>query len=173
LSRRHILHAVIGNSPAIENFSNRWVSAHPIALPQNFAIVPLTEGLCDDIDELMDLSEPPPFVGFDRLSASVATDLRESSRFGALGYIETNYVGSSGTQSAIAWSNGNILAGAFTSEMMWDVKNYQPTATGKSAIDRVLSALGVWTHHHKDEFEMLGLANFSDTESVASNASLG
>jgi hypothetical protein len=168
LSRCHILHAAIGASPAVKDFSSRWRSTSFIALPQNFAIVPLTAVLCDDIDELMNLSDPHPFVEFDRLSAGVETVLRQSSRFGALGYIEINYSGSSGTQSAIAWSNGKILAGVFTSEMIWDVKSYKLNSTGKSAIDRVLSVLGVWTHQQKDESEMLGLANFRDTESAAS-----
>jgi hypothetical protein len=167
----HVLHSIIGPREAIEEFSNRWRLAYPISLPQNFVMIPFTAALFDDIAELMNILDPDPFVEFERLSASAEIVLREVSKFGVLGYIETDYFGGSGTQSAIAWNKGKILLGALKSEITWNGKSYEETPTGKSAINQILSVLGVWTNQKKDEFDMLNLGNFRDTESAASNAS--
>jgi hypothetical protein len=163
-----ILHAAIGSRESIDELSDRWILAHAIYLPQNFAMIPFIAELYDDINELIDLSDPDPYAEFDRLSASAESLFREASRFGRLGYIEINYVDGCGTQSAIAWDNGKILLGALTSETTWNSEGYAETSTGKSAIDRVLSVLGVWTNRSKSEFEMLCLNDFRfrDTEQI-------
>jgi hypothetical protein len=166
----HVLHAVICSREAVEEFSSRWILAYPISLPQNFVMIPFTAALFDDIAELMNISDPDPFVEFERLSASAEIVLRDASKFGMLGYIETGYFGGCGTQSAIAWSKGKILLGALKSEITWNGKSYEETPTCKSAINQVLSVLGVWTDQKKDEFDMLGLGNFRDTESATSRA---
>lgn len=163
----HQLHAVIGPKKSAEEFSNRWRLAHPISLPQDFVMVPLTAALFDDITELMNLSDPDPFTEFERLSASAEIVLREVSKFGVLGYIETDYFGGCGTQSAIAWNKGKILLGALKSEITWNGESYKETPTAKSAINQVLSILGVWTNQKKDEFDMLSLGDFRNTESAA------
>ncbi len=162
----HVFHAVIGSSVAVEEFSNRWRLADPISLPQKFVMIPFTAALFDDIAELVNISDPDPFTEFERLSASAEIVLSEVSQFGALGYIETEYFGGCGTQSAIAWNKGKILLGALKSEITWNGESYEATPTGRSAINQVLSALGVWTDRKKDEFDMLGLGNFRDTESA-------
>jgi hypothetical protein len=167
----HVIHAVIGSRVVVEEFSNRWTLAYPISLPQNFVMIPFTAALFDDIAELMSVSDPDPFAEFERLSASAEIALSEVSRVGALGYIETDFFGGCGTQSAIAWNKGKILLGALKSEIIWNGKSYEETPTGKSAINQILSALGVWTDQKKDEFDMLGLGHFRDTESAASRAS--
>jgi hypothetical protein len=158
-----MLHAVIGPRVAVEEFSNRWRLAYSISLPQKFVMIPFTAALFDDIAELVNISDPDPFPEFERLSASAEIVLSEVSQFGVLGYIETDYFGGYGTQSAIAWNKGKILLGVLKSE----ITSYEATTTGRSAINQVLSALGVWTDRKKDEFDMLGLGNFRDTESAA------
>lgn len=163
----HVLHAVVGSRESVKELSNRWVLAYPISLPQDFAMIPFTAALLDDFAELINISDPDPFVEFERLSASAEIVLCDASRFGVLGYIETNYFGGCGTQSAIAWSKGKILLGALKSEITWNGESYKETPIGKSAINQMLSVLGVWTNQKKDEFEMLGLGNFRDTESAA------
>jgi hypothetical protein len=167
----HVLHAVIGPRVAVEVFSSRWRLAYPISLPQKFVMIPFTAALFDDIAELVNISDPDPFAEFERLSASAEIVLSEISQFGVLGYIETAYFGGCGTQRAIAWNKGKILLGVLKSEITWNGESYETTPTSRSAINQVLSALGVWTDRKKDEFDMLGLGNFRDTESAASSAS--
>jgi hypothetical protein len=167
----HVLHAVVGSTKSVKELSNQWELAYYIALPQSFAMIPFTSALFDDITELMNISAPDPFLEFERLSASAEIVLSDASKFGALGYIETDYFGGCGTQSAIAWSKGKILLGALKSETIWNGGSYEEIPPGKSAINQVLSVLGVWTNEEKDEFDMLGLGNFRDTESAASRTS--
>ena len=167
----HVLHAVISPRNSVKEFSNRWGLACPISLPQNFVMIPFTVALFDDIAEQINAPDPDPFVEFERLSASTEFVLRDASKFGVLGYIETDYFGGCGTQSTIAWSKGKVLLGALKSEITWNGESYEETSTGKSAINQVLSVLGVWTDQKKDEFDMLGLGNFRDTESAASSTS--
>jgi len=133
--------------------------------------ISFTAALFDDIAELMNISDPDPFAEFERLSASAEIVIRDASQFGVLSYIETGYFGGCGTQSAIAWSRGKILLGALKSETTWNGESYEETPIGKSAINKILSVLGVWTDRKKDEFDMLGLGNFRDTESAVSSAS--
>ncbi|WP_373547145.1 hypothetical protein [Chamaesiphon sp.] len=167
----HVFHAMVGSRESVKELSNRWVLAYPISLPQNFAMIPFTAALFDDIAELMNISDPDPFAEFERLSASAEIVIRDASQFGVLSYIETGYFGGCGTQSAIAWSRGKILLGALKSETTWNGESYEETPIGKSAINKILSVLGVWTDRKKDEFDMLGLGNFRDTESAVSSAS--
>jgi hypothetical protein len=164
----HVLHAVIGPKSAVAEFAARWHLARMIDLPQDFAMVPLTPALHDDIAELAGLNRPDPFAEFERLSAGVEASLKEVSCTGRLGSIETDYFGGSGTQSAVAWEGGRLLAGPFRTETTWDGSAYQAPPRGERAINRVLAALGVWTRGEKDAFDGLGLGRFRGTESAAS-----
>jgi hypothetical protein len=153
----HVLHAVIGPRPAVADFASCWHLARLIDLPQDFAMVPLTAALHDDIVELAGLDRPDPFPEFERLSAGVEAALKEASSAGSLGYIETDYFGGCGTQSAIAWAGGRVVAGPFKTEPTWNGQDFETSLAGEWAINRVLAALGVWTRGELDAFDMLGL----------------
>lgn len=160
----HVLHAIIGAEPAVSVFAGRWHLARRVELPQGFAMVPLTPDLYDDIAELAALTRPDPFPGFERLSAGVEAAVREATAAGWLGYIETDYFGGCGTQSAVAWASGRVSAGPFRTERRWDGADFQTTPAGPRAINRVLTLLGVRANGAADEFDALGLGRFRSTE---------
>src|SRR5262249_8022642 len=106
----HVLHAVIGRKAPIGQFASRWISAHLVRLPHDFALILLTESLHDEIMAAEQSTAPDPIPQFERLSASVEAALREASVSGPLAYIETDYFGGCGTQSAVAWDRGGVLS---------------------------------------------------------------
>jgi hypothetical protein len=165
----HVLHAIIGPKAAIMEFASRWLASRFVELEQGFALVPFTATLHDDILDL-DLKKPDPFPGFERLSAAVESVLREISCIGPLGYIETDYFGGQGTQRAIAWKGGKVLLGPFQSETFWDETGKKTKPPGERAVNRVLTALGIWTRGTADPFEMIGLDKFRDTDRVFEKA---
>lgn len=131
-------------------------------------MVPVTAALYDDIAELAGMGRPDPFAEFERLSAAVEASLKEISSCGRIGYIETDYFGGCGTQSAVAWEHGRVLAGPFRTAATWDGSNIQAHPDGEWAINQVLATLGVWTRGAMDAFDMLGLGRFRETETAAS-----
>jgi hypothetical protein len=163
----HVLHAIIGPKVTVTAFVSRWARARLVDLPLDFALVPLTPSLHDDIVELADIHQPDPFHGFERLSAGIGHVLCDISRVGPFAYIETDYIGGVGVQRAVAWKGGLVLTGPFTSETFWDETGPQTKPPGERAINRVLSAIGVWTRGDVDPFDMIGLGKFRDTLSVA------
>src|SRR5262245_40171270 len=120
----HALHAVIGRPAPIAQFASRWFSAHLVRLPQGFALVPLTESLHDEIVAAEKSEAPDLFPQFERLSASVEAALREASASGPLAYLETDYFGGCGTQSAVAWDRGSVLSVPFKTETSWNGSDY-------------------------------------------------
>jgi hypothetical protein len=162
----HVLHAVIGRRTAVAEFAGPWLSAHLVRLPQGFALVPLTESLFDEIAATGRSEAPDPFTQFERLSERVEVALKGASTTGPLAYIETDYFGGCGTQSAVAWDRRGILAGPFKTETSWSGSHHVVKPPGEWAINRVLAALGVVPAAEEDEFDTMSLGQFRSTESV-------
>ena len=159
----HTLHAVIGPHTVIEKL---WLETNVIQLPQEFAMVPMTAALHDDIVELVDINKPDPYPDFERLSAGIAWLLEDRSRHGILAYIETDYFGGVGVQRAIAWQAGKIACGPILSGSSWEEQGLVVTPSGDTAINQVLTRIGVRTDRKHDPFDMLGLVRFRHTETA-------
>lgn len=159
----HTLRAVIGPIPPVTEFAGRWVQAHLVPLPQRFGLVPITAALFDHIQERAMLDEPAPFAGFSHLSAALVQAIVEATRSGPLAYIETDYFGGIGRQSAIAWHKGQLALGPLTSATSAASNIYQVPLC-EEAINQALRYLGVWRQNGHDEFDMLGLGKFRNTE---------
>jgi hypothetical protein len=162
----HQLHAVIGPTGPVSAFASQWARARLVSLPQAFALVPVTDALHDDIVERVAIGEADPFEGFVLLSAGVEAVLREASRVGPLAYIETDYFGGHGSQSAVAWDRGRMLAGPYTTgeEHRWSFRACLPA---QWAINRVLSRMGVRALPFGDGFASLGLGKYRHTDDAA------
>jgi hypothetical protein len=168
----HELQAVIGPIPPVTEFAGRWVQAHLVALPQRFGLVPITTVLLDDIQELAMLDEPDPFTGFSRLSAALVQAIVEATRSGPLAYIETEYWGGIGRQSAVVWNKGRLVLGPLTSDNETaganDTQPALPLSEG--AINQALRYLGVWRQNGQDEFDMLSLGQYRSAEAAVVKA---
>ena len=166
----HTLRAVIGPIPPVTEFAGRWVQANLISLPQRFGLVPMTAALLADIQELAMLDEPDPFVEFAHLPAALVQAMTEATRSGPLAYVETDYFGGIGRQTAIAWNKGRLELGPLTSETAVADPVYPAPPISEGAINQALRYLGVWRQNGHDEFDMLGLGKYRSTEGAAARA---
>jgi hypothetical protein len=162
----HTLHAVIGPISPVTEFAGRWVQAQLVPLPQRFGLVPITAALFDDIQELAMLDEPDPFAGFSHLSAALVQAIVEATRSGPLAYVETDYFGGIGRQSAIAWNKGRLEVGPLTTETAGSDNAYPAPPLSEGAINQALRYLGVWRQNGQDEFDMLGLGRYRSAEAA-------
>ena len=160
----HTLSGVIGPATQVAEFANRWVRARLIHLPQRFALVPLTHALHDDIVELAGLDDEDPFGVFSFLSAGVSEAVRQASRGGYLGYLETDYFGGTGAQCAIAWFDGRICIGPVASQSSAGMADSSRRSASFGAVHQVLVAMGVTTRTGQDAFDALRLGTFRRVE---------
>lgn len=124
---------------------------HP--LNQGFVIFPLT-------DDLIDANIPPPmnfcFEEFTYLSEELSRFLIDASTKSEILYIETEYFGGQGCQSAIVYK--------------WNKIVYGPKKSESDVINEALSLMGATIEsEHYDAFESVGLANFRSSDSLLNN----
>lgn len=159
----HCIRGFIGKEEIIRAFTDNWVEAKPVALYQGLAIIFLTSKLYDDIEELacsrMDIDYSKFFV---YLSPSIYEILVQESRNGKLAYIETDYFGGGGSQSATLFKNSKTKIQPIKTETLWDEKTYRyyHRPEGEKAINVILKELGVYKEKGKDEFDSIGLGNY-------------
>jgi len=81
--------------------------------------------------------------GFSRLSEPLARAAERISRHGAIAYVETDYFGGVGKQSAAVWEQGRLTLPPATDDM--------------GPINSALRLLGVQRSFARDEFDTIGL----------------
>lgn len=84
---------------------------------------------------------------------------RESIRF-AIAYVETDYCGGIGSQSAVLWRAGSVVLGPLHSGI-----SVRPgKSVGELPINQVLRCIGVVAQKPLDEFDTIGLGLKRSTE---------
>jgi hypothetical protein len=159
----HHFHALIGPFAPVAAFAGSWYLARVLTLPQEFALIPFSAALHDDIVELAAIEGNSHPRDFERLSAALEMVILSNRGFQPIGYFETDYHGGVGFQRAIAWTNNRVAAGPFQCEMKWSAGGKVTIPPGESAISKMLATLGVWKKGGCDCFDMLGLDQFRDT----------
>jgi hypothetical protein len=156
----HTLKAVIGRTPDATELGSRWVLARLIALPQGMAMIPLTARLLDDMEKLVSSARHPRGEKSGLLPAALSSVLEKVTQDCSLGYIETDYFGGVGSQTAALWRNGRLVLGPLLRETHWDAESGQHIDSGPAAINDVLVQLGVKRGRSVDEFDALGLSKY-------------
>lgn len=159
----HCIRGFIGKEEIIRAFAGNWIYAKLINLSQGLSIIFLTAKLYDDIVELVDSKLDVDYSEFfEYLSPSIYEILVQESRNGKLAYIETDYFGGGGSQSATLFENSAIKIQPIKTETFWDEKtyNYYHKPEGEKAINLILKELGVYRVKEKDEFDSIGLGNY-------------
>ncbi len=158
----HCIRGFIGKEGIIKDFANNWIEAKPVTLAQGFSIIFLTDELYDSIVELIDSKLEVDYKEFFYyLSPSIYEVLIQESRNGKLAYIETDYFGGVGTQSAVLFENSKIKIKPLKTETFWDEKtnSFCHKPEGEKAINIVLKELGVYKEKGRDEFDSIGLGS--------------
>lgn len=141
----HSIRAIIGDNNTIKRLADNWVHANIEKLPQNFAMIFLTDKLFDDVTELFDEKNTLDCSVLTYFTTSIFQLLCESSFHSQLLYIETDYFGGYGKQAAVLVQNGEIAVGPIK---------------GTGIINELLCKIGVQKEQEKDEFDSLGLGHY-------------
>lgn len=157
------LHGVVAAPEVLDPIVERFPHARPSLLDGlELALLPM----CADLYATIDLEGFPldPETGFERLSPGVAAVLTASSRRGPVAYLEADYVGDLGRQTAAVWLDCQVVYGP---RLLARGEPF-PVATadglGGSPIVEALRYLGVQAVGRRDEFVVLGLGRHRSTE---------
>lgn len=163
----HHINALIGTNEALKSFITRLGSPAPTELSFGLVIIPLDEQRLDAIA----MSVEPAIDGFTYLTPLMAQEIAATVSGQTL-YVETEYFGGIGGQSAAYFENGQLAWwGAESTEAppagssLADL--YEKTANGgKSPINEGLSRLGVVRSERCDEFDQIELQRFRSLEAL-------
>lgn len=99
---------------------------------------------------------------FHGLTESLRQQLVSASRAGLVAYVEAEFFGGRGTQSAIAWRGETVVVGPLHTQSHDGEEGGYATTT-EMAINTVLRTLGVVASGPNDEFDTLGLGRHRET----------
>ncbi len=140
----HSIRAIISSSNVIQRIADNWIHAELIVLQQGFSMILVIDDLFDDITELVNNKKVLNFEEyFYYFNSSINEFLESESKSCKIAYIETDYFGGNGTQSAMLYEKGKVVI--------------EPR---KNAINHVLKELGVVRSKSKDEFESVELEKY-------------
>lgn len=140
----HSVQLIIGRGEAISAFLRQWLSARAVDLKDSWQAIPVDEPLHNAIEaahpdaERLSGLDVCPF-GLERALAAATTS------GGGLAYIETDYFGGAGEQSAMAYVDGR------------EAMAPQRSRGGAGPINQSLRAIGVTRSDANDEFDTVGL----------------
>ncbi len=154
---RYELCAMIAAPDVLEPMAAARPQAQVIGLAQGLAMVPVTSRLSTALEGTG--ATVPPETGFWLLSPGVLHLLETASAAGPIAYIETDYLGRDGRQTAAIWERGDLLYGP----SILDRSEPFPR-DGSSPIGTVLRRMGVVAAGRHDEFVVLGLGRHRSTE---------
>jgi hypothetical protein len=115
------------------------------------------EAVTDAVFDAVNDGTPPGLPGFWKLPGGLDRLLCSCSALGPVAYVEADYFGGTGTQSAAVWDGGVLTLGPVI------IGEAEPPAAG-TPISQALARLGVARAGHRDEFEAAGLGQERDTE---------
>jgi hypothetical protein len=133
----------------------RHPAARLVSLEQGLALVPVTDEL---VASLPDEGPGPPESGFRRLTGAVLGVLTLISLAGPVAYLEADYWGRSGWQTAAVWYHGTIVLGPC---LLGEREPFPETGGGP--IGAALRRVGAVRVGRRDEFVASGLGRCRST----------
>jgi hypothetical protein len=145
------LSAIVSTPQVLELISAQHRCARLVPLDTaNLALIPVTEDLVLELDgQRIRVS---PETGFCQLSIGIQRLLITASARGPIAYLEADYFGREGYQTAAVWHSGMTIYGPRILG-----RNESFPAGGNSPICGALRQLGVVAVGHRDEFVLAGL----------------
>jgi hypothetical protein len=145
------LEAVIADEAVLRRLAE---DAPVVPLHGPLSMLPMT-------DEYFDAVSVPGahgLEGFWKAPAGFGNSLAACSELGPVAYVEADYFGGVGTQSAQVWHRGTVVLGPLRL-----AEGERPPSVG-SPISQALRALGVRRGRHLDEFDAVRLGRYRCTE---------
>ena len=158
---RYELCALVADLPVLEAVVARppYAGLEELAvvgLEQGKAMLPVTSAVSST---LAGRGAPvPPETGFWVLSPGVLQLVADASVAGPVAYLEADYLGHDGRQTAAVWEAGELAHGPYL------LGRSEPFVPGESPIGTALRHVGVVAAGRRDEFVVLGLGLHRRTE---------
>lgn len=148
---RYELSAMISTPQVLAPICAHHRCAHLVSLAAgNLALIPVIEDLVLELDP--HTGRVSPETGFWQLSIGVQALLVTASTRGRIAYLEADYFGREGRQTAVVWQYGRAIYGPRILS-----RNEPFPAGSNSPICEALRYLGVVASGHRDEFVVAGL----------------
>lgn len=140
----HSVQLIVGRGEAVAAFLRQWPVARAVDLRGGWQAIPVDDALHAAIEAAHPGADRPPELdvsplGLDRALAAATL------AGGGLAYVETDYFGGAGGQSATAWVNGE------------EAMAPQRSRGGGGPINQSLRAIGVVRVEPDDPFDTIGL----------------
>ena len=141
----YYLKAFIGKTVDLENIAKSFSSASVVKLDQGLSIVPMTEDL---FDQMNNMTASGNINSFEFLTLNIETETLKCIGYNCCAYVEAEYFGGEGGQSGVIWKDG---------------KRSVEFGYGQGIINKVLNFFGVVANKDLDEFDTLGLGRYRNT----------
>lgn len=140
----HSVHLVIGRGEAVAAFLRQWPGSRAVELTGGWSAIPVDDATHAAIEAGAPGAVRPPELDVSPLGLDLALGAATEAG-GALAYVETEYFGGTGGQSAMAFVDGH------------EAMAPQRSRGGGGTINQALRAIGVRREGDKDEFDVIGL----------------
>ncbi|MFF8646523.1 hypothetical protein [Streptomyces sp. NPDC015345] len=150
----YCLQVVIAAESVLRELAGSTTEACIIPLGQHLWLLPMTDALFD----VVTAAGAPELNGFWKAPAGYDRLLTACSETGPVAYIEADYFGGVGTQTAQVWDGGKIALGPL------HLAEGEPSPTTGTPISQALRRLGATKGNHVDEFAAVGLGRHRDTD---------
>lgn len=139
----HSVHLIIGKGAAVSHFLSQWPAARAVDLREGWQAIPVDEALYAAIEARHPGAVRPSGLDVSPLGLSEAL-AAATAKGGGLAYVETEYFGGTGGQSATAFIDGREVVSP-------------QSAKAAGPINQALRRIGVTRTDAKDEFDTIGL----------------
>jgi hypothetical protein len=140
----HSVQLIVGRGAAVQAFLRQWPGARALELREGWQAIPVEDALYAAIEAKAPGASRPPELDASPLGLHQAL-AGATEGGGGLAYVETEYFGGTGGQSAMAFADGR------------EAMAPQRARGGGGAINQALRAIGVKRSVADDEFDTVGL----------------
>ncbi|MFJ9713359.1 hypothetical protein [Streptomyces sp. NPDC101234] len=149
----YCLQAVIATQSVLRELAGSTTEARIVPLSQHLWLLPMSNALFDAVT----VAGAPELDGFWKAPAGFDRLLSACSETGPVAYIEADYFGGAGTQTAQVWDAGQVVLGPLR------LAEGGTSPTTGTPISQALRWLGAAKGDHVDEFAAVGLGRHRDT----------
>ena len=139
----HSVHLIIGKDAAVAAFLQQWPTARAVDLREGWQAIPVDDALYAAVEASYPAAVRPSGLDVSPLGLSEALAAATAKGSG-LAYVETEYFGGTGAQSATAFIDGREVVSP-------------QSAKGSGPINQALRRIGVIRTAANDEFDTIGL----------------
>lgn len=150
----YCLESVIAADDVLRRLAGAVEDARIVPLHGRLSMLPMT----DDYFDAVSVPGAAKLPGFWKVPAGFGSLLTACSELGPVAYVEADYFGGAGSQSAQVWHRGTVILGPLRVAV-----GERPPSAG-SPLSQALRALGVHRGRHLDEFDAAGLGRHRHTE---------